>query len=86
MGPSPGYETLFSSHSLTPIFAIGPYLALAAQLATIEKKEDPLAHEIRELAAGIQEIKNEQEYTIARERSHRNSRSPVPLRANVSIF
>ncbi|KAF9946933.1 p24 complex component [Mortierella alpina] len=38
-----------------------------------ENKEDPLASEIRELAAGIQEIKNEQEYTIAREKSHRNT-------------
>ncbi|KAF9564000.1 p24 complex component [Mortierella alpina] len=37
------------------------------------EKEDPLANEIRELAAGIQEIKNEQEYAIARERSHRNT-------------
>jgi len=37
---------------------------------------DPLDNEIRELAAGIEEIKNEQEYTMARERTHRNSTSP----------
>ncbi|KAF9917842.1 p24 complex component [Lobosporangium transversale] len=36
-------------------------------------KTDPLEQEIRELAAGIQEIKNEQEYTLARERTHRNT-------------
>jgi hypothetical protein len=39
---------------------------------------DPLANEIRELAAGIEEIIDEQEYTIARERTHRNSK-PHPL-------
>ncbi|KAG0196819.1 p24 complex component [Mortierella sp. GBA30] len=37
------------------------------------QKEDPLSNEIRELAAGIEEIKNEQEYTMARERTHRNT-------------
>ncbi|KAF9944558.1 p24 complex component, partial [Mortierella alpina] len=36
-------------------------------------KADPLEHEIRELAAGIQEIRNEQEYTLIRERTHRNT-------------
>ncbi|KAF9182682.1 p24 complex component [Haplosporangium sp. Z 11] len=36
-------------------------------------KIDPLEQEIRELAAGIQEIMNEQEYTIAREKTHRNT-------------
>ncbi|KAF8933662.1 supernatant protein factor, C-terminal domain-containing protein [Dissophora ornata] len=36
-------------------------------------KADPLENEIRELAAGIQEIRNEQEYTLARERTHRNT-------------
>ncbi|KAG9072022.1 p24 complex component [Linnemannia hyalina] len=36
-------------------------------------KADPLANELRELAAGIEEIVNEQEYTIARERTHRNT-------------
>ncbi|KAG0360925.1 supernatant protein factor C-terminal domain-containing protein [Gamsiella multidivaricata] len=36
-------------------------------------KIDPLENEIRELAAGIQEIRNEQEYTLARERTHRNT-------------
>ncbi|GJJ78871.1 p24 family protein beta-1 [Entomortierella parvispora] len=36
-------------------------------------KSDPLDNEIRELAAGIEEIKNEQEYTMARERTHRNT-------------
>lgn len=40
---------------------------------TIAHKADPLEAEIRELAAGIQEIRNEQEYTLARERTHRNS-------------
>ncbi|KAF9584602.1 p24 complex component [Lunasporangiospora selenospora] len=34
---------------------------------------DPLEKEIRELAAGIEEIRNEQEYTLARERTHRNT-------------
>ncbi|KAF8964607.1 p24 complex component [Entomortierella lignicola] len=36
-------------------------------------KSDPLENEIRELAAGIQEIRNEQEYTLAREKTHRNT-------------
>ncbi|KAK3827599.1 MAG: supernatant protein factor, C-terminal domain-containing protein [Benniella sp.] len=36
-------------------------------------KADPLENEIRELAAGIQEIRNEQEYTMAREKMHRNT-------------
>ncbi|KAF9346988.1 p24 complex component [Mortierella sp. AD094] len=36
-------------------------------------KVDPLENEIRELAAGIQEVRNEQEYTLARERTHRNT-------------
>ncbi|KAF9140941.1 p24 complex component, partial [Mortierella sp. GBA39] len=36
-------------------------------------KADPLEADIRELAAGIQEIRNEQEYTLARERTHRNT-------------
>ncbi|KAG0308574.1 p24 complex component [Dissophora globulifera] len=36
-------------------------------------KVDPLENEIRELAAGVQEIRNEQEYTLARERTHRNT-------------
>ncbi|KAF8945018.1 p24 complex component [Haplosporangium gracile] len=39
----------------------------------ITNKVDPLAHELRELAAGIEEIINEQEYTIARERTHRST-------------
>ena len=51
-----------------------------------ENKEDPLASEIRELAAGIQEIKNEQEYTIAREKSHRNSKSLMPLHSNTTFL
>ncbi|KAG0224469.1 emp24/gp25L/p24 family/GOLD-domain-containing protein [Mortierella sp. GBAus27b] len=37
------------------------------------KKADPLENEIRELAAGIQEVRNEQEYTLGRERTHRNT-------------
>ncbi|KAF8975739.1 p24 complex component [Entomortierella lignicola] len=36
-------------------------------------KVDPLEKEIRELAAGIEEVRNEQEYTLARERTHRNT-------------
>lgn len=44
-------------------------------LPRIAHKVDPLANELRELAAGIEEIIDEQEYTIARERTHRNSKS-----------
>ncbi|KAF9088869.1 p24 complex component [Mortierella sp. GBA35] len=36
-------------------------------------KSDPLANEIRELTAGVMEISNELEYTLARERTHRNT-------------
>ena len=48
-------------------------LACLYPFYTIAHKADPLEAEIRELAAGIQEIRNEQEYTLARERTHRNS-------------
>ncbi|KAF9311348.1 p24 complex component [Podila horticola] len=37
------------------------------------QKKDLLEVEIRDLAIGIEDIKNEQEYTIARERSHRDT-------------
>ncbi|KAF9134074.1 p24 complex component [Mortierella sp. 14UC] len=40
---------------------------------TTSSKVDPLANELRELAAGIEEIIHEQEYSIARERLHRNT-------------
>ncbi|KAF9902110.1 p24 complex component [Linnemannia zychae] len=40
---------------------------------TTTNKVDPLANELRELAAGIEEIIHEQEYSIARERLHRNT-------------
>ncbi|KAF9580749.1 p24 complex component [Lunasporangiospora selenospora] len=46
---------------------IKPYRADAAH------KADPLEKEIRELASGIMEVRNEQEYTLARERTHRNT-------------
>ncbi|KAF9083636.1 p24 complex component [Mortierella sp. AM989] len=36
-------------------------------------KSDPLENDIRDLATGIQEVRNEQEYTLARERTHRNT-------------
>ncbi|KAG0248728.1 p24 complex component [Mortierella polycephala] len=49
------------------VFVIKPYKEDTTH------KADPLANEIRELAAGIQEIRNEQEYTLARERTHRNT-------------
>ncbi|KAG0031435.1 p24 complex component [Podila clonocystis] len=37
------------------------------------QKKDLLEVEIRDLAIGIEDIKNEQEYTIARERTHRDT-------------
>ncbi|KAF8932128.1 p24 complex component [Podila verticillata] len=37
------------------------------------QKQDLLEVEIRDLAIGIEDIKNEQEYTMARERTHRNT-------------
>lgn len=40
---------------------------------TIANKVDPLENEIRELSYQIEDIKNEQEYTLAREKTHRNS-------------
>ncbi|KAG0315262.1 p24 complex component [Linnemannia gamsii] len=49
------------------VMVIKPYVEDSTQ------KVDPLANEIRELAAGIEEIIDEQEYTIARERTHRNT-------------
>ncbi|KAF9311720.1 p24 complex component [Podila horticola] len=36
-------------------------------------KVDPLENEIRELSYQIEDIKNEQEYTLAREKTHRNT-------------
>ncbi|KAF9377889.1 p24 complex component [Podila verticillata] len=36
-------------------------------------KVDPLENEIRELSYQIEDIKNEQEYTVARERTHRDT-------------
>lgn len=38
----------------------------------------PIEREIRELAAGLQAVKDEQEYLVIRERVHRNSKSPQP--------
>ncbi|KAG0236038.1 p24 complex component [Actinomortierella wolfii] len=38
-----------------------------------DSKADPLEREIRDLAAAVEEIKYEQEYTVARERTHRNT-------------
>lgn len=54
-------------------FSLSPF-ALFGQLA---QKKDLLEVEIRDLAIGIEDIKNEQEYTIARERSHRDSKSEL---------
>ncbi|KAF9167325.1 p24 complex component [Actinomortierella ambigua] len=36
-------------------------------------KADPLEREIRDLASAVEEVKYEQEYTVARERTHRNT-------------
>ncbi|KAI1320671.1 p24 complex component [Mortierella claussenii] len=49
------------------VFVVKPYKEDATH------KADPLEREIRELTTGIQEIRNEQEYTLARERTHRNT-------------
>ncbi|CAO3563177.1 unnamed protein product [Mortierella alpina] len=49
------------------------YVTKPSKEEDAERKEGPLASEIRELAAGIHEIKIEQEYAIAREKSHRNT-------------
>lgn len=59
-----------TTHSLR--FSIS--FALFCQLA---QKKDLLEVEIRDLAIGIEDIKNEQEYTIARERTHRDSKSEL---------
>lgn len=56
-----------------PVFDLLTLLACLYPFNAIAHKADPLEAEIRELAAGIQEIRNEQEYTLARERTHRNS-------------
>ncbi|KAF9540120.1 p24 complex component [Mortierella hygrophila] len=48
-------------------------IVVKAYVEDTTHKADPLANELRELAAGIEEIVNEQEYTIARERTHRNT-------------
>ncbi|KAF9435643.1 p24 complex component [Entomortierella beljakovae] len=48
-------------------FILKPYVEDPTQ------KIDPLENEIKELAAGILEVRNEQEYTLARERTHRNT-------------
>lgn len=39
----------------------------------------PIEREIRDLAAGLQAVKDEQEYLVIRERVHRNSESPCIL-------
>ncbi|KAF9934777.1 p24 complex component [Linnemannia zychae] len=49
------------------VFVLKPYVD------TISEKVDPILREIQELSAGIEEIRNEQEYTMARERMHRNT-------------
>ncbi|KAF9431978.1 p24 complex component [Entomortierella beljakovae] len=52
------------------IFVMKPY---QPEDPSAPSKTDPLEIEIRELANGIEEIRNEQEYTLARERTHRNT-------------
>jgi hypothetical protein len=42
----------------------------------------PVEHEIRELSAGLQGVKDEQEYIVVRERVHRNSELLFSLRSN----
>ncbi|KAG0348818.1 p24 complex component [Podila humilis] len=49
------------------VMVIKPYVEDATH------KVDPLENEIRELSYQIEDIKNEQEYTLARERTHRNT-------------
>lgn len=39
----------------------------------------PIEREIRDLAAGLQAVKDEQEYLVIRERVHRNSEWHVQL-------
>lgn len=46
---------------------------LFEQQTPLAHKVDPLENEIRELSYQIEDIKNEQEYTVARERTHRDS-------------
>lgn len=71
--------SFFSDYALLVVYLlllpslIGQLTLCAHTLGTIAHKADPLEAEIRELAAGVQEIRNEQEYTLARERTHRNS-------------
>lgn len=61
--------------------SIGSHLSLACFIAHI----DPIEREVRELAESIFAIKDEQEYIVARERQHRNSKyacdrpSPRPV-------
>ncbi|KAF9096961.1 p24 complex component [Mortierella sp. AM989] len=51
------------------VFVMKPYKPEDA----VDNKIDPLENEIRELAIGIEEVRNEQEYTLAREKTHRNT-------------
>jgi hypothetical protein len=44
----------------------------------------PIEREIRDLAAGLQAIKDEQEYLVIRERVHRNSKSSKVIAASPS--
>lgn len=54
--------------------AINHYLSVVSLVWQLAQKQDLLEVEIRDLAIGIEDIKNEQEYTMARERTHRNSK------------
>lgn len=55
-------------------FGINHYPSLVSRVWQLAQKKDLLEVEIRDLAIGIEDIKNEQEYTMARERTHRNSK------------
>ena len=45
----------------------------------------PIEREIRDLAAGLQAVKDEQEYLVIRERVHRNSKSFLSLSLSLSL-
>ncbi|KAF9354238.1 p24 complex component [Mortierella sp. AD094] len=63
------FSTLTEKAVTFNVFVLKPY----KHVEDTSGKTDPLENEIRELAAGIEEIKIEQEYTLARERTHRNT-------------
>lgn len=44
----------------------------------------PVEREVRDLAAGVQAIKDEQAYLVVRERLHRNSTCPFPIPLSLS--